>query len=268
MNGIGGLGYIRNADINQISPQTSMIVIKESNSDETLRVTIASAGASSTAPLRQINLGGLHIWRIPDDAETIVTRDSTGGEAIAGSTALRGIFETEHQRDSASFVITDNDTVTVQKTDAYIMGANVYGSRVNDGSRANYGGKFRINGVDQVAGQHGMYTKNMTADGYNLLAILDVTTSQTIEVQNLDLGDNGSSSVSTANRTGFWAINASTIQGSNPVLEIKNETENIVEGIVNIKTILREGNNTENISEGTIRIKQVVAIGEGKIRGS
>lgn len=248
IHGVGSQFLTTTVNISDGSLNVSFIVTKKINSDETLRILIDNKGDSIITLVRSVNRSGLHIMKLLSSTEIAMFHDATGNEEIENTTQLLSVWRNEDDRDAASFVQTDVNTLTIQKTGTYICGANVHGDRPTNIQRSNYMGDFVVNGTEVIEGNHGCYSKQSPGIGFNLLGILEISATQTLEVQTVQAGGGGAGGETTPNRTGAWAINADTLVFI-PLIKTVNETVNIIEDELDILTILKLIAETVNISE-------------------
>lgn len=248
INGVSSYFFVRNQNTSDGSVNASFIVTKKLNSDETLRITLANPEITNLTLVRAINRSGLHIMKLLPTTEIAMFHDATGGEAIEGVTQLLSVWRDEDERDAASFVQTDANTLTIQKTGTYICGSNVYGSRVVDNTRSNYMGEFIVNGATVIEGNHGCYSRLVSRVGFNLLGILEISAAQTLEVQTRVVGQNGNDTGTLANRTGAWAINADTLVFV-PLIKTVDEAVNISEDELSLLPIIKQISEIMDIAE-------------------
>jgi len=225
IEGCFGFSTLRNTTTPFGCPHMGFIVEKQSGSDEELLIQMRAG--TTTAPVEQeansagarvINESGLFIMKLLSTTEVVGTHDATAGETMEGTAlpAIFNIFRNEDFRDSASYTLTDLNTITMLKTAGYAVFGNMQAVRGTDvNSRSTYRGSWEVNATPVREGAHGNYTRgnSIHSGGVNLMGILNLTADDTVQLEMTDQGDDGGNNLDTqVDRVGFFAINLGTLE--------------------------------------------------------
>jgi len=226
--------YTRNANNPRGSINVVTLVEKTSASDEELLVqarTGATGEAQDGSLVRTINESGLWIMKLTDGTESCRFHDATGAQNLttASNTELN-IFNTSDWTDSASFIRVDAATVSVEKTDVYLFGANV--KNVSDTiSNTRFMAEcfWEVDNVRQNQGTNCLFGRNNSnfASSFNTVGIFDLTANEELDLESDIVGDSGSNDATIANEVGGWAINIGTIAAI-----LVNQTFNVRHDII------------------------------------
>ena len=105
---------------------------------------------SNSTGARVINESGLFIMKLLSTTEVVGTHDVTAGETMEGTAlpAIFNIFRNEDFRDSASYTLTDLNTITMLKTAGYAVFGNMQAVRATDVNlRSIYRGSWEVNAL-------------------------------------------------------------------------------------------------------------------------
>ncbi len=216
-----GYCYIRD-DENEYGDCNAWFIHKTTSDDEKLLI----EGQRGNADVDSGG-GGFHsgssavfVMELPPNAETFISHDSTGGEAVGDTTTYLKWMRDVDQNDSSSFTQTSISSMNVeQDCDVLLLANGLLDRKSIDGTRLTTAARFVINGVEQKRGQHGTYVRGDqgTTDTYNgslnPAGIFGISSSSLVIVQQFDDGEGGSGDDETqASQCGFSALNLDTLE--------------------------------------------------------
>jgi len=229
--------YARNGTHDAGSINVVTLIEKTSASDEELLFQVRT-GATGEAQdgtnfTRVQNNSGLWIMKLTDVTESCRFHDATGAQNLSGASNIElNIFNTSDWTDSASFIRVDAATVSAEKTDAYLFGANV--KLVSDtisNTRINNICNWEVDEVRQIQGKNSMFARNNAnfASAFNTCGIFDLTANEELDLESDLFGQGGSNDATIANEVGGWAINLGTMVASTTPV---NQTFNVRHDII------------------------------------
>ena len=214
--------YMRDDANGEGNVKAAFIVEKASASDEELLIQVRR-GATGEADVdgtvtRQTNQSGLFIMKLLSTTEVCGFHDPTGGEDIGGTFIDIDCVDTETFRDSASFTRLNAEQIEVEKANVYLFMANCKAVRSGtSGTRMLSELRWEKNTALVTPGRDINYLRGNQGNtdtygfSWNTHLIIDLAVNDDIGYRSTDIGDNGSTDLTTANEVGIFAINLGTL---------------------------------------------------------
>ena len=216
-----GYTYIRD-DENQYGETNAWFIHKTTEDDEILLVQCqrGNADVDSSGDGFASSQSAVFIMELPSYAETFISHDSTGDEAVGDTTTYLKWMRDVDQNDSSAFTQASISSMNVEKDCDVLLLANGLLERQTEsnGTRLTTAARFFINGVEQTRGQHGCYLRGEQSSydtfngSLNPAGIWGISSNNKVCVQQFDDGQGGSGDDETqSNQCGFCALNIDSL---------------------------------------------------------
>ena len=221
-----GYTYIRD-DENQYGETNAWFIHKTTSNNEKLVIQCqrGNADVDSSGDGFASSQSAVFVMELPSEAETFISHDSTGGEAVGDTTTYMKWMRDVDHNDSAAFTQASISSMNVEKTcDVLLLGNGLLERQTeSNGTRLTTAARFFISGVAQTRGQHGTYLRGEQSSydtfngSLNPAGIWKISSNYKVCVQQFDDGQGGSGDDETqANQCGFCALNLDTLVPSAP----------------------------------------------------